>query len=281
LYRAVAILVAMSALAGAAQAQAPAASGGPPTFEVASVKRNLSGERGQSGRSGTGAVTMTNMRVRALLVTAYGIRPERIIGAPSWIDEDRFDIAARASEGTPDNQLSLMLRTLLADRFRLAVHTETQDQPVYALVTLRAGATLGPNLKPSTECDTRGVFAGGGTLPGGSGSASSTSRRACGVITGSDGRRGSVTGGARTIDVMVRALQGLVDRPVVNRTGLAGTYDFDLYFAAAPLAADAATGSELPSIFTAVQEQLGLRLEAARGAVEFLAVDRIEHPTPD
>ena len=105
--------------------------------------------------------------------------------------------------------------------------------------------------------------------------------RACTVFTGSDGRGAYITGGARSIDAFVGALQQLTDRPVVDRTGLTGTYDFDLRFSATPLAAQPTTQPDLPDIFAAVQEQLGLRLEPTRGPVEFLVVEHIERPTPN
>ena len=95
-----------------------------------------------------------------------------------------------------------------------------------------------------------------------------------------------ITGGARSIDALVQELQrlrmqGLIDRPVIDRTGLGGTYDFDLRFAASSLAAPSPDVSELPSVFTAVQEQLGLKLEPSRGPVEVLVIDSVERPAPD
>ena len=255
--RVAAILIVISTVAGAAWQAAP-------SFDVTSVKPNTSGAVEQSGERGKGSLTMTNMRLRAVITTAYGIRPERIVGLPAWTDQERFDIAARAPAGTPDSELPLMLRTLLAERFRLVIRPEMREQPVYALVVARAG-TLGPNLKPSTECGTAG-------------------RPGCGAITGSDGKRAYIIVGARGIDLLVRVLQGLTDRPVIDRTGLTGTYDFEVRFSAASAAlsaADPANLPDLPSIFSAVQEQLGLRLEPATGPVEFLVVERIERPSPD
>ena len=230
---------------------------------------------------------MTNMRMRAMLGYAYGIRPDRIVGLPAWTDQDRFDIAARAPADTPDDQLRPMLRTLLADRFRLVVRAETREQPVYALVVER-NARLGPNLNLSTECDADWRSPGGGASSGARGgvAAVASGRRPCTVISGRDGRGAYVTGGARAISALVDALQllefqGLIDRPVIDRTGLTGTYDFDLRFAPAPYGAERAVDLDMPSVFTAIQEQLGLRLEPARGPIEFFAVERIERPTPD
>jgi uncharacterized protein (TIGR03435 family) len=276
---AAAILVMALALQGAAQRPPSTEPPITPSFEIASVKPNASGLPGQSSQTGKGSVTTINMRVRALLVLAYGARPEQIDGLPAWTDEERFDIAARAPANTPDNQLRLMLRTLLSERFRLVVRTERRERPVYALVVARADGRLGPNLKPSAECDagaisTLGARTGDAAVPVG--------KRPCTVITGSNGKEAYITGGARSVEELVRALQLVVtDRPVVNRTGLVATYDFDLRFSAAPLATPPTPALDYPSIFAAAPEQLGLRLESTRGAVEFLVVERIERPTPD
>ncbi len=277
MYRAVVILLAAPMLAAAQQSTAP---DGAPTrsFEVASVKPNLSGSLAQSGQSGKGSMTMTNMRVRALIVTAYSIRPDRVIGAPAWIDQDRFDISARAPADTPDNELPMMLRALLAERFGLVARSEVREQPVYALVVARADGALGPNLKSSSECDAEpnrasvdAAGVSGRQVPG---------QIPCGVLTGSNAGEAYIRGGARSMALLARTLQGVSGRPVVDRTGLVGTYDFELRFAPALLGAEP-SGPDVPSIFAALQEQLGLRLEPAQGPVEFLLVDRIGRPTPD
>jgi len=230
---------------------------------------------------------MTNMRPRAVIASAFGIRPDRIVGSPAWFDRERFDISARAPANTPDNQLPLMLRTLLAERFRLVVHTEMHEQPVYALVVARPDRGLGPGLRPSTECDEASLSAGGASGAAGVGGAAlAPGKRPCTVITSSNGRDASITGGARRIDALVGALQGpglqgMIERPVTDRTGLAGTYDIDLRFAAASLGTGPSDVPTLPSIFTAVEEQLGLKLEPARGPIEMFVIDSVERPTPD
>jgi uncharacterized protein (TIGR03435 family) len=252
-----------------------------PAFEAASVRPNTSGERAQSSQIGKGSVVLTNMRMLAVIVNAYGVRPERIVGSPAWFDRERFDIAARAPVDAPDNLLRPMLRTLLAERFRFVAHTEMREVPVYALVVDRSDGRLGPNLLASTQCDEAlGPRAGDAALPLG--------KRSCTVITGADGRGGAyITGGARSVAALVDALQRpgglqeLVGRPVVDRTGLTGTYDFYVRFAAAGLGAASPDTTNLPSIFTALQEQLGLKLEAARGPVEMFVIDSVERPTPN
>lgn len=273
---AVATLLTVAVLVEGAQKPAPAAGTSvTPSFEVAAIRPNMSGLPEQSSRVGGGSVAMTNLRIRALIVRAYGIRPERILDAPSWVDQERFDITARAPAGTPDQQLALMLRTLLAERFQFVANTVVRDAPVYALVPARRNGTVGPDLKPSTQCDPKRIPSGLGRpeLP--------TGTRPCTVVTGSNGREAYITGGARSIDAFVQALQGLTERPVVNRSDLSGTYDFDLRFGAASATTQLAAVSDVPDIFTALQEQLGLRLEATRGPVEFLVVERIERPTPN
>jgi len=251
-----------------------------PAFEAASVRPNTSGERAQSSQIGKGSVVLTNMRMLAVIVNAYGVRPERIVGSPAWFDRERFDITARAPVDAPDNLLRPMLRTLLAERFRFVAHTEMREVQVYALVIDRGDGRLGPNLLASNQCDEAlGPRAGDATLPIG--------KRPCRVITGSNGRGAYITGGARTVAALVGALQlpggllELVGRPVVDRTGLTGTYDFYVRFAAAGLGAASPDTTNLPSIFTALQEQLGLKLEAARGPVEMLVIDSVERPTPN
>jgi uncharacterized protein (TIGR03435 family) len=277
--RRVALAVAFVGSVTMLSAQAPVDQ---PRFEVASVKRNASGALAQSSRIGSGSVTASNMRLRALIVAAYGVRPERIIGLPSWADQERFDISSRAPEGTPDGQLRPMLQRLLEDRFRLVVRTEMREQPVYGLVLARANGALGPNLIPSSECDATPV--GAAAAPKTIGVGSPASVRSCTVFTGGNGRDAYIIGGARPIAALVEALQGpglagLIERPVIDRTGLTGTYDFDLRFAATSLTTASTEIANVPSVFTALDEQLGLKLEPARGPVKVLVVDSVEMPT--
>ena len=121
-----------------------------PAFEVASVKRNASGEIEGSIGPRPGGYAATNIPLRLLIIRAYELRSFQVAGGPSWIDGERFDVTARAPEGTPANQVFSMLRTLLAERFKLVAHAEKREQPVYALVTARADGRLGPKLKAST-----------------------------------------------------------------------------------------------------------------------------------
>ena len=246
-------------------------------FEVASVRPNTSGSGNVSARSGSGSLTLTNMTLRDLIVNAYSrdVRPNRIVDGPRWIDSDRFDVIAKAPENTSDDLLPLMLRSLLAERFKLVVRTEVRDEAIYALVLARPDGTRGPNLTPSTECAQGVQLAGAGTTirptqPG---------QRACGIrqIGTPDGT--TIQGGAVPLASLANSLERSSDRPVIDRTGLTGTYDVDLRFAPPRLQTTSGAATDLPTIFTAVREQLGLQLESARGGVEYLVVDSAEQPT--
>jgi uncharacterized protein (TIGR03435 family) len=263
-------------------AQSPPPAGSSPSFDVASVKPNDSGSGASSGRTGRGSVTFVNQSGRMLIVNAYGLRPNRVIGGPSWLDSERFDVNARAPENTPDNQLALMLRTLLAERFKLAVKNETRDEPIYALVAARADKALGPNIRPATDCLKGGVLAGraGGSLA--APLLQVGAQAPCGTRSASDSRGTVIQAGARTMADLANTLRGVGGREVVDRTGLTGTFDFELRYAPDSVRATADDPTQtLPDVFTALQEQLGLRLESQRGPVEYLVVDRVERPTPD
>jgi uncharacterized protein (TIGR03435 family) len=276
--RRIALIGCLMITAAHGDAQTPPAAAS--RFEVASVKPNTSGPASESGGWWrNGSVTITNMPARMLIITAYGLRPDRIVGGPSWIDSERFDVSARAPEGAPDTQLPAMLRTLLAERFKLVARTEIRDQPVYALVLARTDGRLGPNLKPSTECR-KGGSAGGPASP--TPPPQPGEPLMCGIrSTFTDATGGVIQGGATTLATLARALDGSTGRSVVDRTGLTGTFDVDLRFARMNLQVAPAADSGLPTLFTAVQEQLGLKLESQTGNVEFLVIDSIERATPD
>jgi uncharacterized protein (TIGR03435 family) len=271
----------LTLLAGSVIASAQSAS--PPAnavFEVASVKLNNSGNSASSSNSRPGSFIATNVQLRLLIAQAYGVRSNRLAG-PNWIDTTRYDINARAPENTPGRQINLMLRALLVDRFKLVARTETRDQPVYALVKASKDDTLGPSLRLATECDKKASLAGGPGAPGVMPLAGAvTGLMPCGTRSTSNPAGSLMTGGAITMADFARNLDGPADRLVVDRTGLTGTYNVELRFAR-PNVQAAGQESELPVLFTAVQEQLGLKLESARGPVEFLVVDRIEQPAPD
>jgi uncharacterized protein (TIGR03435 family) len=264
-----ALIAAFAATAAVLSAQAPA---DPPRFEVASVRPNTSDGEPSMTVPPRGSVVVTNVPLENLIVNAYGIPPFRVVNAPDWIRRERFDITGKPPDNASPGDTLLMLRALLENRFRLRVHRETRDQPIYALTLAHEQGRPGPELKrASTDCS-----AGDRTsppLPASQDSACSTGFFGVGpaggtiVLTGQPLRR------------LISALSMAVSRTVVDRTGLEGVFDVRLRWSA-----DVNVGggpNETPSVFTALQEQLGLKLEPAHGPVDVLVIDGVERPTPD
>jgi uncharacterized protein (TIGR03435 family) len=221
---------------------------------------------------------MTNVTLRILIQIAYP-GPTEIAGGPSWIGSgpsgDRFDVNAKAEMASSREQLQLMLRTLLADRFKLVVHTETKVEPVYALVLVKRDGSLGPNLhRAAADCAAlRTAAAAAGPLRGAG---------PCGL----GGLPGNMHIRGIGIDQLAVMLQRDAGRRVVNKTGLTGNFDWDLTwtpdaFRQAPFDRERfpTIDPDGPSIFTALQEQLGLKLEPENGQGDVLVIDHAEKPT--
>ena len=232
------------------------------SFEVASVKPNKSGTPNAiPPLLPNGGYSASNVALKSVIANAYEVRIFQVEGGPDWLTSERFDIIARGKEGTPDRLRPAMLRSLLADRFKLVAHFETREQPVYALVLLRSDARLGPGLKPSAPQQRP---AGSARFP----------------LTSLSNGLARISGSHVTLDSFATVLTSSVfSQRVIDRTGLKGEFELDLQFA--PDSGVTQRASELPSIFTAVQEQLGLRLQPERGPVPFLVIDSIQRPTPD
>ena len=194
-----------------------------PAFDAASVKPNKSGQQGGSNTFLPGGRYVgANVTLRRVVGLAYlpllGIQ---IIGGPAWINSEPFDIEAKA-EGNPSaDELRLMLRTLLADRFTLRVHSETRESPVYALVMARSDGRMGPKLiRSSVDC---AAASGRGSAPPPS-PPSNSERPTCGMRTSP----GNLTAGAVPVALLLNILGPFVNRPILNRTGLIGSFDIDL-----------------------------------------------------
>jgi uncharacterized protein (TIGR03435 family) len=255
-------------------------------FEAASIKLNTSGDwRKSLGPAPGGRFLATNNALRALIAFAYGVDQStagfRIVGGPQWIDDDRFDVAAKVDGTWTPQQMSEMLRALLADRFTLAAHHETRELPVYALVAAAGGARLRRSEVDQAACDARRAAVQRREpvppIPPGATPVCGTGRT----------NPGAITAVGWTIDTLSSAVAPFVGRSVVDRSGLSGLFDFELTWTpdqSAQLPPDApriTIDPNGPSIFTALQEQLGLKLESARGPVDVVVIDRVEHPTPD
>ena len=266
-----------------------------PSFEVASIKPNKSGS-GMIGIRfpGVGQFSVINMPLREMIRFAYQVQLLQIEGGPDWVNSDRFDIIAKAEARPTMSQVNAMLRSLLAERFALKIHKETREMPVYELVIARADKRLGAQLQPATsECRPVRVPNGapkppppppGGPRPEAIPQSDDGTDFRCGALFGP----GFITLRQFTMDRFARDLTMVTRRVVVDRTGLEGRYDIDVEFSpefrpAPPPGAPeiAAPPSDAPSLFTAIQEQLGLKLESARGPVEMLVIDAAERPEPD
>ena len=276
-----------------------------PAFEVASIKPNNSGDGRVLMSNQPGRYTASNVTLRLLIRNAYQLQDFQISGGPSWISSDRFDIVAKidasAQEamaaaspmlpGQGPGPLQLMIRALLADRFKLAVHTETKEQPIYALVLARSDARLGPQLKKSeTDCAAQMAARRGGPgrgLPP-PGPPQPGEPIPCGIRIG----MGNMVVGGSSLAQFANSLGMFTGRVVIDRTGLTGNYDFNLTWTPDQMPPRApgtpadqpirANGVDIdpngPSIFTAVQEQLGLKLDSQRGPVAMLVIDHAEKP---
>ena len=278
-------LTVLVALATPARAQpAPATA-----FEVATVRENTSSEtRRRIEVLPSGQFNAINMTLREILSIAYPSEGGRfrhanqLIGGPGWLESARFDIiakmdgahgvdtnkpgfAASAADRDAVERVRLMLHHLLAERFKLRLHFETRQLPIYNLVIAKSTGELGPEIKKATtDCMEEWKRQG----------RPEARALVCGSIQRARGA--GMTGHAVEMGPFVRDLYDWTGRLVVDRTGLTGRFDFTLNFAP-----DGTTDTDAPSIFTAVQEQLGLKLEPATGPVEVLVIDAAERPTPD
>jgi len=260
------------------------------TFEVATVKANRSGDgNGMLRQEPGGRMRATNMPLRQTIMFAYQLAAYQLAGGPGWITTDRYDIVAKLNgnpepvapgSGKPD-PMQLAMRALLADRFKLKIHRESREMDIYALVMAKPGGAPGPNLKQSVaDCAAQAAARRGGP-PSAPPGPLPPPGQFCGIFGGP----GRLRFGGLPALMMVQAFSAQSGRMVVDRTGLTGSWDFEMTFAPeqrgqAPGAGDA-PASDAPSFFTAIQEQLGLKLESTRGPVEVVVVDSIEKPTDD
>lgn len=252
-----------------------------PVFEVASIKRSAAtGGNASIGDQPGGRFVASYIPLRRVIQFAYR-NNQQFLGGPDWLDSDRWDIEAKAPAGSVSQRsspvsmaapdaLALMVQSMLEERFKLKAHTETRELPLYELTVAKGGSKLKLSDDQTPPPALLGAGGGprGGALPRG------------GIRVG----RGDLEAQAQTLSLFAMALGALyVDRPVVDKTGLAGLYDIRLQFTpdrgltATPPPTPAAPSG--PSIFNALEEQLGLKLEAARGPLPVLVIDSIERPT--
>jgi len=235
------------------------ASAGAQSFEVASIKPSppASPDRPISGfqTPGGGRLNTLSTPLRMLITFAYNVKDFQVSGGPGWANSESYDIVAKVDGNATRPQLKLMLQALLKDRFKLELRHEAKDAPIYELVVAKGGSKI--------EEDT----------------ASARQRIA---MTG----RGKILAPNASLESFAGLLGTLTERPVVDKTGLPSTYTFKLDWTpdvgegGLPARPDVAPpDSNGPSLFTALQEQLGLRLQSAKGPVESLVIEKAEKPT--
>lgn len=258
-----------------------------PAFEVASVRQNTSASPASSISTTPGRLVVTNTPLGFIILHAFQVRAHELVGVPEWAWSDAYDITGTYPDGkTPtDAESGMMLRRLLEERFQLSVRREKREMPAYRLVVARADGRLGPQLvRSDVDCE---KWIAEGRPPAAArqgGLAATGGQRAMCMLSAN--RRGVLTGGAQTIPQLGAALQSLLGRPVIDGTGLQGRFDMDLKWTpnaeiSAPPPGVAVLSSDGPSLVTAVQEQLGLRLESTEAPFDVIVVNRLERPTPD
>jgi uncharacterized protein (TIGR03435 family) len=226
-------------------AQLPAQTDPHPAFEAASVKPNSSGSGSSSWHSRPANIDMKNVTLRTVIMAAYKLKDYQISG-PASLQTEHYDIVAKAPFGTPDEQLELMLQTLLAERFKLEAHRETKDFPVYGLVQAKGGIKL------------KEVEAGG-----------------AGMNSNGNESGGELKAQKATMAGLAVWLSRQMDRPVVDMTGISGAYDFILKYSREDAKGESTTAT-YPIVSLAIQEQLGVRLEKRTAAIEVMVIDHAE-----
>jgi uncharacterized protein (TIGR03435 family) len=258
-----------------------------PEFEVASVKPGMSALKALPGGrirlTAGGTLNVANLTLKELIAHAWAVREFQVSGGPAWADSARYDIGAKPDHSAKWDEVMLMLQTLLVDRFQLATHRETKELPIYALVIARKDGKLGPGLTESkeggcTKADPSKPF----PLP----EPGRPDARVCDTMRMSP--RGFVRAVSVPLDSLAHTLADLLGRTVIDDTGLAGRFDISLEWTPdniqamqLPPEVPKPPPSDAPpvSIFAAIQERLGIKLESRKGPVEVIVIDRAERPS--
>jgi bla regulator protein BlaR1 len=228
----------------------------PPTFEIASVKPSPSGPSGaEFNFAAGGGLAVRNADLKGIIQMAFDSQAFQIAGAPGWTTSARYDIFAKSADARPGaspdelrQDARRKLQTLLADRFQLLFHRETRQVNIYHLTIAKDG----PKFAGAHDSGPNG---------------------------GINGRCGQYVGTKSSIGSLVYMLSRELGSPIDDRTGLTGRYDFKLEYAPTGTCQQVADNGDRPSVFSALQDQIGLKLESAKGPVEIIVIDRIERPT--
>ena len=272
---ALACLVAIAAVGLVAQSAAPAISAvvSVTPSDTARVRRDA---------PVTDRFDWFDVTLAMLIRDAYGLFDSQVIGGPDWMRSKRWDVSAKAAALAPDDARELV-RRLVEDRFALKAHTETREVPIYNLVLARSDKTLGPRIKPATVDCTPFLT---GKRPMQESPRDPDNRFGLCSVGGAFTPAGLLTPrlNGRPLTGLIQHLEEAMERRVIDRTGLKGNYDIELSYLDQSLAdpsLPAAQALRGPSLFAALQEQLGMKLEAGRGPVEVLVVDSASAPTPN
>lgn len=245
----------------------------PKTFDVVSIKIDTSASSASTiGFDPGGRFEAVNESLPRIISAAYSpgamLPRNQIIGGPGWVDSERFVVHAIGDPAASEEERRTMLQAALADRFKLAAHRERREMPIYSLVAARADGRLGARLKPSdVDCDALRSTRSAPPPP------APGQTPACIKVFGTRKLMGR---GMTISELALGEVVRFVDRPVEDHTGLSGSYEWTLEWSG-----DASDQTVPSTIFTALQEQLGLRLEQARGMVDVIVIDHVERPTPD
>lgn len=256
-----------------------------PKFEVASVRRAARPQpgvgvrdavRGGPGTADPGQVAYTNLLLKDLLLTAYSVKSYQIAG-PDWLDTERYDVIANIPPGATKEQFPRMLQDLLVERFKITLHHETKDLPLFELVVSRNG----PKLRPWQENpDEQAVPPQAPGAPPPMGKDGFPVVQPGHFVSTTANGRVRIAASKLPVSRLAEMLANQLGRPVRDKTGLAGLYDYTLEFSpeglASGLAAAPPSDQDALSLFTAVQEQLGLRLEQKKEPVDVLVIDHVE-----
>jgi uncharacterized protein (TIGR03435 family) len=263
---------------GAAMAQSDAR----PEFEVAAIKSAAPDARGTWVRTVPGGrISITNMTLKELVEIAWRIQPFQISGGPPWLDSARYDINAKPEHKPTNDELQQMLQSLLKDRFQLALRRETKELPVYALVLARKDGKLGPGLVETKEGSCEPLDPNKPLPPPVPGKRPNF----CGFMRFG---RGDMIGVGVPLENFTNSLSRNLNRTVIDKTGLKGRYDIKMEWTPEqppPMQMpeeqkqSPSAGATGPSIFTAIHEQLGLKLESQKGPVDVFIVERAEKPS--
>jgi uncharacterized protein (TIGR03435 family) len=265
--------------AGARSADAQAAAIPSAVYDVASIHKFKpnGGPLMVYTRTNPDGLTASHVQVKSLICLAYGVSDYQVTGGPEWASSDYYDVTAKMDESTMESLSTLspdqktlvrqhMAQALLADRFKLVVHHETRQFPIYALVVAKGGLKLHES---KADDDYKDGLKGFDGRPGGRGMMQMQSDSGGFVITAQ----------GFSMDRLAVQLSGQLNSKVQNKTSVEGTYDFTLRYSPDDSVDATSSSSAAPSLFTALQDQLGLKLESQKGPLDLIVIDHIEQPS--